>query len=83
VNSNEFSATKYKVLIKTGDRVLQEWPEIELAPGENWETTYDLQDRPLDANRLEVQLYRLDRPQSVYRQVWLAPGAVNESTNAP
>lgn len=83
VNSNEFSAATFKVALLAGDQVLQEWPEMELAPGEKWETTYELSDPTLASDRLTVQLYRLDQPQSVYRQVWLAPGAVNESTNVP
>ncbi len=83
VNSNEFSAAKFRVAIVADGKVLHEWQPIELAPGEKWETTYELKDQTLSSARVEVQLYKLDNPDTVYRQVWLAPETINGSTNAP
>ncbi len=83
VNSNEFSSKVFRVSLLADGQALQEWQDITLAPGEKWETTYELTEQQLSTARVEAQLYKLDDPQSVYRQVWLAPKSIQESSNAP
>jgi uncharacterized membrane protein len=56
-----------------------EWSEIEVQPGETWETTFNLPRPALARAPVDARLYRADRPGEVYRRGdgWLpelAPG---------
>ena len=47
------------------------WPSFELAPQGEWERLVPLAPNATDNVFVEVQLYRLDKPQTVYREVHL------------
>lgn len=69
INSDEFSPVDYRLVLTLEAKPLQAWETIHLEPGENWETAVDL---PPDATGLvSGVLYRLDNPNTVYRQVEL------------
>ena len=71
VNSMEFSAASYRLQVMLDGQVIREWPELQLAPGESWETPIALQADRVGAGSLEATLYRLDNPDVVYRHVKL------------
>lgn len=67
MDSMEFSSTQYILQLKVDGHTVQEWPSIELRPGERWEHTATL---PL-GEQTEAVLYLQDKPNSVYRRVML------------
>lgn len=71
IANSELEITDYHLTLSVGDRPLQEWNDIALAPGETWQQQINL---PATANgqKTEALLYRLDNPDVVYRQVSLA-----------
>jgi hypothetical protein len=70
VISNQFTPANYRLQLVEGNQVIQEWPDILLAPGQSWESIYRI---PATVNHTQVKafLYKLDNPQIVYRQVSL------------
>src|SRR5512143_90654 len=68
VSSSEVSPVEYSLEIKVNGQVINRAPNFTLRPGEKWEATLDLPAAPAGNARLEADLYRLDRPQSIYRQ---------------
>ncbi len=73
VNSMEFSAASYRLQVTLDGKVIYEWPELQLAPGESWEAPIALQADRAPAGSVEATLYRLDNPGVVYRHVKLQP----------
>ena len=71
VNSMEFSPAGYRLQVLLDGQVVREWPEIQLAPGESWETQIVLQSGRAGAGSIEATLYRMDNPDVVYRHVKL------------
>jgi uncharacterized membrane protein len=71
VNSMEFSPASYRLQVTLDGQVVREWPVLQLAPGESWETPFVLQSDRGGAGSVEATLYRLDNPDVVYRQVKL------------
>jgi uncharacterized membrane protein len=69
VISNQFIPTNYRLQIVVGNRVIHEWPDIQLAPGESWESIYAIPGTPGANTQVQAYLYKLDAPRSVYRQV--------------
>jgi uncharacterized membrane protein len=69
VRSMEPAPVAYTVRLESGGALLQEWPAVQLAPGETWETAASWA-VPSGAT-LEAALYRADQPDAAYRQVTL------------
>ncbi len=74
ITSAEFTETRYRLQISISDRVVQDWPELSLKPGEAWETTIELPADQVGAGSIGAELYRLDNPTLIYRQVVLRRG---------
>jgi uncharacterized membrane protein len=74
ITSAEFTETRYRLQVSVGDRVIQAWPELSLKPGEAWETTFGLQSDQVASGSIVAELYRLDNPTLIYRQVKLWRG---------
>jgi hypothetical protein len=74
LTSAEFTETRYRLQVSVSDRVVQDWPELTLKPGEAWETTLGLQNDQLVSGPIAAELYRLDDPTTVYRHVLLWRG---------
>jgi hypothetical protein len=71
VSSEEFVPVAYKLQVTMDDQLVEEWPVIQLAPGEQWETTAALPANMSGTAAVEATLYRLDAPNVVYRRVTL------------
>jgi hypothetical protein len=70
VSSSELTTKDYRLKVTTGGRLILDWLDITLAPGEKWEQAVDLpQGQPVGT--VEAVLYRLDEPGAVYRRVTL------------
>ena len=74
LTSAEFTETRYRLQVSVSDRVVQDWPELSLKPGEAWETTIGLQNDQVVSGPIAAELYRLDDPSTVYRHVLLRRG---------
>lgn len=74
VTNDQFTTTEYKLQILTNHQVLNEWPDIKLAPGEKMETAYEIPGNLSTSTEVEAYLYKLDNPDTVYRQVKLFVG---------
>jgi hypothetical protein len=70
ITSGEFEPTHYILELKADSRVVQTWPEIDLAPGANWT---GLAMMPVGSQQVEADLYRADAPKNIYRYVLLKP----------
>lgn len=69
ISNNEFALTEYSLRVLVDDQIAQEWPAIQLAPGQKWETTAVVPGK--SSSVVEALLYRLDAPNDVYRRVTL------------
>jgi hypothetical protein len=68
VRSEEFRTRKYQLRFEI-NQVLREGPTFELKPGETLEYVLKLGNESLAGQPIKVLLYRLDRPDEVYRRV--------------
>ena len=68
VRSEEFRTTKFQVRFEIKD-VTHDGPIFELTPGQTWEYSLDLKGEDLTGQPVTVLLYRLDKPNEVYRRV--------------
>lgn len=73
VTSKELTATTYTVQIKVDDQLAQEWPQLQLAPHQNWQANLEMPVEQMTQSTVEVLLYRLDQPETPYRRVVLRP----------
>jgi uncharacterized membrane protein len=66
----ENQATQYTIELAVGKRIVRRWETVELENGARWEAV-----EPLPAHTagttVELRLYRLDEPKTVYRRVTL------------
>ncbi len=74
ISSMEFTPTEYRLQIMVDDQVLQEWPTLQLGPGEDWETSVLLPKNSSHTRIVKALLYRQDDPSVVYRRVLLRQG---------
>ena len=72
VRNAEKARTAYKVVMVADDAMLGRWPDIELDPGATWTTQISLNAQLRHSRRVEAWLYRAERPDEVYRKVWLS-----------
>ena len=67
VANHELRAMSYRLQVASGGAIVDEWPQITLAPDQQWSAIVALpEDRPAGPT-VEATLYRLDEPASVYR----------------
>ena len=71
ISSHEFDLTQYGLRLLIDDEVVQAWPTIALAPNERWAASLTVPAASLGRQTLKAELYRLDAPAIVYRNVAL------------
>jgi len=72
ITNEEGISVRYGLSILGNDNeVLASWDDIDLGPGDHWQTNFTLPVTIPPLERLEARLYRADAPESVYRQVSL------------
>lgn len=74
VMNGQFTTTGYDLRIMVDNQVVNEWPAINLAPGQKWEIGAELPGNRTGSTLIEAVLYKLDNPNTVYRQVNLLVG---------
>jgi uncharacterized membrane protein len=69
VRNLEHETMRYRLVITVNGKVADDWPAIDLAPGETWQITRQV--RVADTGNAVALLYRADDPATVYRRVAL------------
>jgi uncharacterized membrane protein len=67
VRSFESTSVTYRLTMTTNNVNVTTWPSIVLAPQEEWDRQVLINPSVLGNVNVEAQLYRLDKPQTVYR----------------
>jgi uncharacterized membrane protein len=67
----ENEPVEYRVQFRIGDHVIDEWSPVRLQPNELWQKVMRVNEEPLQGERAEVVVYRLDDPEQVYRHATL------------
>ncbi|HEU5088310.1 MAG TPA: hypothetical protein VFT99_12725, partial [Roseiflexaceae bacterium] len=75
IRNDEPAALTYRLQLRQGEQVLQEWPAIELSPGQEWQATVPIVNMASSSAPVEARLFRSNAPDQVYRQtrLWLQP----------
>jgi hypothetical protein len=71
VHNHELVTRQYRLQLSTRHGFIDEWPVISLAPDTTWEIRYTPPPAVVDDDLIRATLYRLDRPQEHYREVYL------------
>jgi uncharacterized membrane protein len=66
VHSQELKTTQYRLQVSFNGQLIQEWTNLSLAPGNQWEQSITV---PAGQGTVEAVLYRADKPGAVYRHV--------------
>lgn len=76
VSNMELTAMEYRLVVSVDGKVVKEWPTIDLNTHGQWEATLVIpQTGQTGTAKIEADLYRMDAPKTLYRQVvlWLGP----------
>jgi uncharacterized membrane protein len=68
IQSFEASSTQYKVVLLANGSQLHNWPAVTLAPKQQWYQSVTLNSGDIESAYIDAQLYRLDKPGSIYRE---------------
>ncbi len=68
VQIEEFTTTSYQVRFQIND-AMRDGPTFVLRPGEKWQYSLDLKGQAVGGQPVTLLLYRLDKPDQVYRRV--------------
>jgi hypothetical protein len=68
IQSFEASSTQYKVVLLANGTQLHNWPAVTLAPKQQWYQSVALNSGDIESAYIDAQLYRLDKPGSIYRE---------------
>ena len=71
IKVNESAPAEYSLWLQRGGYIVQTWPHITVTPGEQWETTVEVNPNMAGTGPLEPYLYRYDQPTMPYRRVLL------------
>lgn len=71
VQSFETSSLHYKVTLTVNNQVANNWSDIALDPQQKWSVSTPVTLEAQNDLRVEALLYRIDRPQAAYRDVYL------------
>ncbi|HCI82129.1 MAG TPA: hypothetical protein DHW02_20845, partial [Ktedonobacter sp.] len=82
VQSSEAASVTYRVVMTTNGSQVTTWPSVVLAPQQEWNRLVPVTVGATGSTFVEVQLYRLDKPQSVYRQVHLTVHTVKGQSSS-
>lgn len=72
IRNREQKPVAYRLQLRTGNNLIEEWDMISLANGETWETRVVIPTRYMISPIFRANLYRLDNPASIYRQVTIS-----------
>jgi hypothetical protein len=68
VQSGEFEEVSYRLEVRVNGQMTGVWPELTLAPKQEWQTQLALPEARPTGMVVEAFLYRTDAPRIVYRQ---------------
>jgi uncharacterized membrane protein len=71
VRNFEATTVTYRVTMTTNGNALHTWSSVVLTPAQTWNQVVPITPGTTHSMYLEVRLYRLDQPQTVYRNVHL------------
>jgi uncharacterized membrane protein len=69
IRNQEQEPVHYRLQVRTRNNVVEEWDVLSLADGETWETRVVIPARFMDSQFFRANLYRLDDPTVIYRQL--------------
>jgi hypothetical protein len=69
VSSFESTLVTYRIIMTMNNTQIAIWPSVSLVPREQWEQIEPINPATNSSTFVEVQLYRLDKPQTVYQKV--------------
>lgn len=69
VRSFEATSVTYRVVMTINDTQVGEWSPVALVPQEEWDRLVPISFGPTGSAYIEVKLYRLDKPEAIYRDV--------------
>lgn len=72
VENGEAVTVRYALRVGSGSGIVDEWPDLVLAPGERWEVSLSFAAVPGEDRTVEALLYRDDDPDVPYRSVTVA-----------
>ena len=72
IHNEEKQPLQYHLVLKSGDKILHEWPSVMIDADETWEETLSVPDRKTLTEPVQAVLYRLDFPTEIYRWVSLS-----------
>ncbi len=86
VSSFESTLVKYRIIMTMNSTQVATWPSVSLVPRQQWEQTEPVNPGSSRNMFVEVRLYRLDKPQTVYQKVDLTldnlgKGGVGQCSN--
>jgi uncharacterized membrane protein len=73
VVSGQFTSADYNLQVTIGNKIVKQWPDIQLGPGMSWEATVQEPGNLPASTPVEAFLYKSDQPNTVYRHVKLLP----------
>lgn len=76
IENRENTPMRYRLQLRSGDIIVDQWNDIQLASGEEWEMLVTLSSG-VSVQGLDALLYRNDAPDTIYRRVSLAPAPAN------
>ncbi|MBA2678727.1 MAG: DUF1616 domain-containing protein [Ktedonobacteraceae bacterium] len=88
VHNFELTSMNYRVVLSAQGDLMKTWSPVTLASQQEWNTTETFATASSTNVSVKLQLYRLDRPESIYREVNVTlhgcapPGASSRSTNS-
>jgi hypothetical protein len=62
---------EYRLQLSTLQGQIEDWKPIKLEPGAAWEIHYAAPANVAESDFIKATLYRLDKPEHVYREVFL------------
>jgi uncharacterized membrane protein len=72
ITNMESQKVTYRVDVVADNNLVRQWAQIELEAGKQWEVQVDVANY-VGANSVKAVLYRLDKPDTLYRGVHLTP----------
>lgn len=78
IRNDELAATGYRLEMRVNGALVTTWPDIELRSGQTWSEA-----APIGSGRVDVELFRLADPATVYRRVTLLLGAAAQNQPGP
>jgi hypothetical protein len=69
VMCDQFERTHYRLVLSVDGTMIGEWTDIELNPGDQWETKFTIPSAYSGGKMIEAYLYRADVSKDVYRYV--------------